>query len=52
MAAAQAAKETTPGRLTLQHVTEHHRALAHASLLNGTVSPLLLPDYVVAENKG
>jgi succinate dehydrogenase / fumarate reductase flavoprotein subunit len=46
-AAAQLAKETTPGRLTLQHVQEHHRALAEAGIMNGKVSPLLLPDYVV-----
>lgn len=46
-AAAQLAKETMPGRLTLQHVQEHHRALAKAGIMNGKVSPLLLPDYVV-----
>ncbi len=46
-AAAEIAKETTPGSLTLRHVTEHHAALAHVGILNGKVSPLLLPDYVV-----
>jgi len=46
-AAAQQAKETTLGRLTLQHVKEHHRALEAAGIMNGKVSPLLLPDYVV-----
>jgi hypothetical protein len=35
------------GRLTLQHVKEHHRALEQAGIMNGKVSPLLLPDYVV-----
>jgi succinate dehydrogenase/fumarate reductase flavoprotein subunit len=45
--AAQLAKETMPGRLTLQHVQEYHRALAKAGIMNGKVSPLLLPDYVV-----
>lgn len=46
-AAAQQAKATTLGPLTLQHVREHHRALEGAGILNGKVSPLLLPDYVV-----
>jgi succinate dehydrogenase / fumarate reductase flavoprotein subunit len=46
-AAAQLAKETTPGRLTLQHVREHHQALAAAGINTGKMSPMLLPDYVV-----
>ncbi len=46
-AAAQQAKGTKLGRLTLQHVKEYHKALEQAGIMNGKVSPLLLPDYVV-----
>jgi succinate dehydrogenase / fumarate reductase flavoprotein subunit len=52
-AAAREAREAAPGRLTLQHVRAHHRALEGAGIATGTASPLLLPDYVVqAERKG
>jgi succinate dehydrogenase / fumarate reductase flavoprotein subunit len=46
-AAAQAAKETAPGRLGLEHVRRHEQALHAAGILDGKRSPLLLPDYVV-----
>jgi succinate dehydrogenase / fumarate reductase flavoprotein subunit len=48
-AAAQLAKETTPGRLGLEHVRRHDEALQAAGILNGKRSPLLLPDYVVPQ---
>ena len=51
-AAARQARETKLGRLTLQHVKEHHRALEQAGIMNGKVSPLLLPDYVVQHAQG
>jgi len=48
-AAALQAKDVRPGRLTLDHVREYHRELAKAGILNGKVSPLLLPDYTNVE---
>lgn len=50
-AAAEQARATTPGRLTLEHVQRHHQALAAAGIRNGKVSPLLLPDYVVPQGQ-
>jgi succinate dehydrogenase / fumarate reductase flavoprotein subunit len=49
--AARQAKETTPGRLSLEHVKAHHAALAKAGIDNGKASPLLLPDYVALQGK-
>jgi succinate dehydrogenase / fumarate reductase flavoprotein subunit len=50
-AAAREAREAAPGRLTLQHVRAHHRALEGAGIATGTASPLLLPDYVVPQER-
>jgi succinate dehydrogenase / fumarate reductase flavoprotein subunit len=44
-AAAQCAKETKLGRLTLEHVREWQRQLKEAGLESRPLSPLLLPDY-------
>ena len=51
-AAALQAKGVTPGRLTLDHVREYHRRLEEEGILNGKLSPLLLPDYTTVEAAG
>lgn len=48
-AAALQAKEVEPARLTLDHVREYHRQLSDAGIMNGKVSPLLLPDYTTVQ---
>ncbi|MCL2839845.1 MAG: FAD-binding protein [Defluviitaleaceae bacterium] len=45
-AAAEAAKTTTIGKLTLNHVDEYTRKLKDAGIDNDKTSPLLLPNYV------
>ncbi|MHB0871423.1 MAG: FAD-dependent oxidoreductase [Chloroflexota bacterium] len=48
-AAAIQAREVKPGRLTLDHVKVYHRRLEEAGILNGRLSPLLLPDYTTID---
>ena len=43
--AAKAAKETTVGKLTLDHVTKFEKEIADAGIATEKVSPKLLPDY-------
>lgn len=49
--AALAAAEARVGSLTLHHVDEYHAQLEEAGLLNGRISPLVLPDYTPASRK-
>ncbi len=44
-AAAAAAKETVPGKLSLDHVAAYAKALEAAGIHSEAVSPLLLPAY-------
>lgn len=44
--AAEAARSTPPGRLTLEHVRRYHRELEEAGIDRCIPSPALLPDYV------
>ena len=44
-AAAERAKETKLGKLTLQHVRQWQHQLKEAGLEMRPLSPLLLPDY-------
>ena len=44
-AAAAAARETAPGKLSLDHVTAYEEALEAAGVHSEAVSPLLLPAY-------
>lgn len=50
--AAQKAKTVQPRALTLDHLEEYHTLRAQAAIENGTLSPLLLPDYTRKENRG
>ena len=43
--AAKAAKETTVGKLTLDHVAKFEKEIADAGIATDKVSPKLLPDY-------
>ena len=44
-AAAERARETKPGKLTLEHVRQWQRQIRDAGLEQRPLSPLLLPDY-------
>jgi succinate dehydrogenase / fumarate reductase flavoprotein subunit len=44
--AAEKAKQTQPGELTLKHLEKFHEELEKAGAGDGRVSPILLPDYV------
>lgn len=48
-AAALQAREAKPGRLSLDHVREYHHQLEEEGILNGRLSPLLLPDYTTID---
>lgn len=43
--AAKAAKETTVGKLTLEHITKFEKEITDAGITTEKVSPKLLPDY-------
>ncbi len=43
--AAQNAKSTKLGRLTLEHVKRYERELEEAGIVTDRISPMLLPDY-------
>ena len=43
--AAKAAKETTVGKLTLEHITKFEKEITNAGITTEKVSPKLLPDY-------
>jgi len=43
--AARKSKETEPGKLTLEHLSEYAREIEKAGIESGAVSPMLLPDY-------
>ncbi len=43
--AAELAKKTKIGKLTLKHVEDYHRELKAAGIPQDKVSPMLLPDY-------
>jgi succinate dehydrogenase / fumarate reductase flavoprotein subunit len=45
LAAGQQAKETTLGRLTLDHVASWEKALDQAGIDTDLESPMILPDY-------
>ena len=45
IAAAEASKKTTIGKLTLNHVNEYKKMLAEADIQTDRVAPMLLPDY-------
>jgi aspartate oxidase len=45
-AAAQQAREVTPGKLTLEHVKAWEEQVAEAGIETDVESPLILPDYV------
>ncbi|TFH50161.1 MAG: FAD-binding protein, partial [Methanothrix sp.] len=44
-AAAERARETKPGKLTLEHVRQWQRQLKEAGLEGRPRSPILIPDY-------
>ena len=48
--AAEAAKHTEPGTLTLNHVTKFEQMLAGAGIETDAVSPKLLPNYTKQPN--
>ncbi len=49
--AAAKAKETTIGKLTLDHVVSYHNELKQAGISEDRISPMLLPDYRRPETK-
>ena len=48
--AAERARHTPLGRMTLAHVDRHERALADAGIQTEKCSPLLFPDYTDSKN--
>ena len=48
--AAKAAKQTTPGKLTLDHIAKFEKEIADAGIETDAVSPKLLPDYTRKNN--